>query len=422
MSLHPTVLRFSLVMTCLLATGAAAVADEWPTWRGPYGNGVASDGDYPISWTPEKNVVWKVKLDGRGASTPIVWGDRIFLTLGHDEKNVLMCLDRAGKTLWQVDLGQERGGKHRKASGSNPSCVTDGETVYAYFKSGDLAAVDFSGRVLWQHNLQSEFGEDTLWWDLGTSPVLSQRDVIVAVMQTGPSYLAAYDKATGKLNWKSDRNLGAPQEAAQSYSTPVVATVGGQEQIFVVGADHATAHDASNGGEIWRVGGLNPTQNGFFRSISSPVVADGLLVAPYARGGSLTVIRLGGKGDVTRSHIAWSKEGIGADVPTPVVHEGRVYVCNDKGPVTCLDLRTGKVLAQTDEKSRTGFSSSPILAGRHLYMTSEDGTTTIRDTTDLKVIGTGTLDEPTVATPVLVDGQILLRTYEHLYCIGGGKG
>lgn len=408
------------VATFVLGLAAAASAANWPGWRGPASNGVAPEGKYPVAWTQSENVNWKVTLEGRGASTPIVWGEQIFITLGRDGKNVLQCFDRAGKKQWEVVAGSEKAGKHQKASGSNPSATTDGKHVYAYFKSGDLVCTDMQGKVVWQKNLQKEFGDDTLWWDLGTSPVLTSADVVVACMQTGPSYLAAFDKATGKLHWKADRNLGAPEEAAQSYSTPVVVNEGGAETIYVLGADHATGHSAENGKELWRVGGLNPTNHKYFRSISGPAVSDGVMIAPYARGATVTAIRLGGTGDVTKTHVLWSKDNIGADVPTPVAHGSKVYVCTDKGKVACLNIKTGEVLAQVElEKHRTGYSSSPVLANGKLYVTREDGKTYVLDAElDLKVMSENELGEQVVATPVFVDGKILLRSFTSLYSIG----
>ena len=227
---------------CLIAALASPLlAGDWPNWRGPGYNGVASGTGYPTEWSATKNVAWKVQLPGKGSSTPVVWGQHIFLTSGSgaDGKNTLLAFNRDGKELWRVLIGSERAGKNKKASGSNPSCVTDGEHVFTYFKSGDLACVDFKGKIVWQTNLQAKYGEDTLWWDLGTSPVLTKAHCVVTVMQTGPSYLAAFEKATGKVAWKEDRNLGAPEEAAQSYSTPVVLNDKGKETLVVLGASSA---------------------------------------------------------------------------------------------------------------------------------------------------------------------------------------
>jgi hypothetical protein len=185
------------VLVYLVFVSVAAAAN-WPNWRGPGYDGVAPGEGFPTEWSATKNVLWAVDLPGKGASTPVVWGGRIVLTCAIEGDNGVVCLDRSGKLLWRQTIGTEIPGKNAKASGCNPSTVTDGERFYAYFKSGDLACLDFEGSVLWQQNLQKMYGKDTLWWDVGTSPVLTRDFVVVAVMQSGPSYLAAFDKKPGK--------------------------------------------------------------------------------------------------------------------------------------------------------------------------------------------------------------------------------
>jgi outer membrane protein assembly factor BamB len=409
--------------TALLLGIAISCAANWPSWRGPTTNGVAPEGSFPTKWSTTENVAWKVSLPGKGASTPIVWERQIFLTYGKNGKNILACLNWDGKTQWEAEVGNERSGKHRKATGSNPSAVTDGKSIFVYFKSGDLACVDFRGSTVWHVNLQKNYGEDTLWWDLGTSPVLTKDCVVVAVMHTGPSYLAGFHKESGNEVWKVERDLGAPMEAAQSYSTPVVVeNAAGEQTIYVLGADHITAHRGDNGQELWRVGNLNPKQEKFFRSIASPVIIDDLIIAPYARGSSLTAVKTDGSGNVTKTNVAWFKDDLGADVPTPAAHAGRVYVCRDREELVCLDAKSGReIWRQPLERHRTQFSSSPILAGGKIYVTREDGKTFVveqqGDTS--KLVATNELnEEPVVATPVFVDGRILLRTPDHLYAIG----
>lgn len=414
-------MRLIAALCWTMLVSAPVWADNWTNWRGSTCTGVASGKGYPTDWSDSRNVVWKVELPGRGSSTPVVWDDRIFLTSGADGQNSVVTYNWKGEECWRKSIGPEKPGKHAKASGCNSSCVTDGTSVFAYFKSGDLACLDFAGKILWRMNLQEKFGADTLWWDLGTSPVLTKRYCVVAVMQTGGSYLVAIDKVTGEVGWKVDRNLNAPEEAAQSYSTPVVVTDNGQEMIIVLGADHVTAHRADTGAEVWRVGGLNPTQHRYFRSIASPAVLDGIVVAPYARGDSVTGIKLGGNGDVTATHVIWRKKGDGPDVPTPAISDGRAYILSDKGVLTCVETITGnKLWSGQTEKHRHGFSASPVLADGKIYITREDGKTFVLAQGDeFKILAENELDgAQTVASPVLVNGQILLRTDAHLYCIG----
>ena len=417
----------SFTLSALLLSTSVAMSGDWPGWRGPHGNGSADGVGYPVEWSAEKNLVWKHELGGRGASSPVVAGDRIVVTTTVDGQNKVACLGMDGQPQWTKTLGAAVDGKPGKdGTGANPSAATDGESVFVYFKSGDFGCFSLGGDLKWQQNLQDKFGEDTLWWDLGTSPVLTKDAVVVACMHSGPSYLAAFAKGDGSLLWKQDRNLGAPEEAAQSYATPVVVDDAGREVIVVLGADHVTTHDAADGQEIWRLGGLNPTNHSYFRSIASAAVADGIVVAPYARGESLTAIRMGGEGDVTATHILWANQATSADVPTPAIANGRVFNCRDngdsRGTIDCLDLLTGKTIWSGQlPKNRHTYRSSPIVADGRLYVTRQDGTVFVLDAagTEFKVLAENSVaDEHTVATPVFVDGKILLRTDTNMYLIG----
>jgi outer membrane protein assembly factor BamB len=419
----------SFVLLFLVAT--AANAADWPGWRGPHGTGVAEGSGYPVSWSADSNVAWKFPIQGIGASTPAVTADLIFFTSTVDNQNQIFCVGMDGKQKWTKSLGKSIEGKPGKdGTGANPSPVTDGERVYVYFKSGDVGCFSLDGELQWQKNVFQQFAEvtnETLWWDLGTSPVLIDGGVVVTMMHSGPSYLAAFNRTDGQLLWKQDRNTDAPREAAQSYTTPVVTTnPDGRQVIVVTGADYVTCHDAANGKELWRVGTLNPSGNEYFRSISSSVADEGIVVAPYARGGTLTAIRMGGSGDVTDSHVIWTNQDTSADVPTPTIANGRVYVLRDvqqdRGTIDCLELQTGKTIWSGQlERHRMTFRSSPIFADGKLYATRQDGTVFVLDAVgdEFKVLGQNKIgDEHTVATPVFVDGKILLRTQDNLYLIG----
>ena len=408
--------RALFVTLCCLAP---CLGGDWSHWRGPHDNGTAVGSGYPLEWAEDAHVVWRAPLPGPGASTPIVVDGGIFLTAADEGKNALMRYDLQGEEVWRRHVNEIADAKHRKATPCNSSPVSDGRHVVAYFKSGDLACFRLNGDLVWQKNLQEEYGANTLWWDLGTTPLLEDGRVIVTCQQTGPSYLAAFDVETGDLVWKQSRQFPAPEEANQSYTTPAVMQVGDHKLLVIVGADHITAHRLADGEEVWRVGDLNPEQNAYFRSIASPVVAGDLLVAPYARGTTLTAVRPDGQGDVTDTHVAWQLEGHSADVPTPAFHDDKVYVLGDRGEVFCLDANSGEeVWSQQLEKSRTAFSSSPIIAEGRLYAVREDGITFVLDAVSGELLARNELPGLTVATPVFIDGKILLRSVEALYLIG----
>ena len=406
-------------------------ADSWPQWRGPSQNGVAQGDDFPVRWSETQGVSWRTDLPGLGGSTPVIAKDIAYLTAGVDGKNMLMAFNvETGEQLWEVSIGIDRGNKHRKGSGSNPSPVVDGDRVVAYFRSGDLASVDSTGKVRWSTNLQSLFGEDTLWWDLGSSPVLTKSAVVIAVMQSGPSYLVAFDKDSGKPLWKSDRMLGAPEEAAQSYSTPLAVSVNGEEAIAVMGADHLTLNRARVGKLLGQLGGFNPNQEQYWRSISSPVADGSLILCPYARGGTLTAVDMDsladGKG---KDAILWFRDDLGSDVPTPAADQGRGYVVADgkgsKGTITCINLKSGQTEWAVElPKSRGGYSSSPLVAGNHLYVTQENGTTFVIGPLDQQqpaIVSRNAIDDDdpfTVASLAPFAGSLLLRSRHKLYRIG----
>ncbi len=408
----------------LMPVSPIPAAELWSQWRGTAQDGAAPAGDFPTQWTEEQAVKWSIDLAGTGGSTPVLADNKLFLTCGVDGKNHIQCYDVAtGKQLWSVDAGADKGGKHRKGSGANPSPVTDGKQVFGYFRSGNVVATDTNGKVLWTRNLQAEFGEDTLWWDLGTSPLLTDDALVIAVMQTGPSYVVALNKQTGDVLWRTERVLDAPEEAAQSYATPLLTEIDGQPIVAVMGADHLTLHRLNDGKEVGRLGGFNPAAERYFRSISSPVIAGDIIICPYARGATLTGVNMKslmqGAGDKA---IVWFRDDLGADVPTPAARDGRVYVCGDKGVVTAINAQDGETLWEVKlPASRHAFSSSPLLAGDKLYLTREDATTFVVGpvTGDkAKVVAENPLKdtEPfTVASLVPYESGFVLRTRGRLY-------
>lgn len=413
------------VLTLILLTAMGASARNWPQWRGPEGNGVAPDGSYPVKFTAEKDLLWKAALPGKGGSTPIVWNDRIVITSGVGEgaegEDGVLCFDWSGQQLWSVKLGRQVPGKHRSGSGSCPSAVTDGQRIFAYFKSGTLAALDFNGKILWQTNLQQRYGKNTLWWDLGTSPVLADGKVVVAVMHSGASYLVAFEPSTGEELWKVDRNFTCPEESDHSYTTPIVYQEHGRTALLIWGADHLTSHDAATGAMLWQCGGFNPEQKKAWRVISSPVISGGIALVPYGRDQNVAGVRVGGSGDVTAANRLWEKSGIGTDGATPAARDGRAYILNFQGKLWCLDILTGTELWKSDLPQGKGmFYSSPALAGDKLYFCREKGSVYVYQITPtgVQLLNETQFDDSFVASPVLIQDKILLRGEKNLYCIG----
>jgi len=417
-----TLVVFALVLTysqhVLLAT------ENWPQWRGPFGTGVAAAGDYPIKFSDTENVAWKLRLPGKGTSTPAVWDGQIFVTCGIDGQDAVLCYDTQGKELWRKLLGKERPGKNPHASGSNPSPVTDGKHIVAYFKSGTLACFTLDGQEKWKVNLQKKYGKDTLWWDLGTSPVLVGNRVIVAVVQAGDSYLAAFDINSGNVAWKTARQYQCPVECDQTYSTPQVAHVDDRDVLITWGADHLTGHDAATGKLLWECGAFNPDGHGNWRTIASPTVAGDVAVVPFGRGKFLRGVRLGGQGDITESNKLWEKDSIGNDVPTSAARDGKLYLLSDTGHLACLELASGKELWSADlPKSRHRYYASPTLAGDKLFCAREDGTVFVGEVSDsgFKQLAANEMGDNIFATPVAIRGGLLLRSDENLYMIGANR-
>jgi outer membrane protein assembly factor BamB len=304
--------------------------------------------------------------------------------------------------------------------------VTDGEHLVVYYKSGTLACLDVNGQEKWKLNLQDKYGKDTLWWDLGTSPILVGGRAVVAVMQEGPSYLIAVDLKSGEVAWKQDRQYETERESDQAYTTPRVVQVDGKDVIVTWGADHLTGHDAATGKLLWESGGFNPDNRGMWRVIASATIADGIAVVPYGRGEHLAGVRIGGDGDVTKSNRVWDKEGVrvGADVTSPVVANGKVYLLSDgrrdSGWVTCRDIQTGNELWSFKlPRRRETYYASPVLAGDKLYCTHQLGTVFVGRVSDngFELLAENEMGETIIATPVPIRGALLIRGEEHLFWV-----
>ena len=396
---------------------------DWPRWRGPQDNGSTEFGTYPVKFDAA-NMLWRAPLPGKGCSTPIVWQQTIYVTAPVDGNDALLAFDWSGKQRWQATFGEQNEGKHRNGSGSNASPVTDGENLFVYFKSGTLAAVNLDGSVRWKTNLVERFGQDTLYWDHGTSPVLTEKYVVMARMHHGESWLAAFDKATGDMVWKVARNYETPQEGDHGYATPLVIQHAGKQALLVWGAQHLTIHDTADGSVLWSCGNFNPESDKLWPSISTPVIVGDMAIIAFGRNDRgkprLHGIHLGGSGDVTEANHIWKRDDVGTFVPSPVVWKGRVYLVRDRGEVECLDSATGKTIwSDTFPSNRASYYASPLIANGILYAPREDGVVFVASVADdkFKLLAENDMEEPVIGSPVPASDRLFIRGEKHLFCL-----
>src|SRR5437773_4128797 len=419
--------RGVVVLVCIWTAGAPVRAENWPQWRGPAQNGVSAEKNLPVRWSKTENITWTLDLPAWSGSTPIVWGDRIFLNVAEDLKRregdnlFLWCVDRNnGAVMWKRPLG---GGNHQeqKQNMSTPSPVTDGRAVWAMTGTGILKGFDFDGRELWARDIQADYGRFGLNWGYGSSPLLHGDSLFVQVLHgmrtDDPSYLLRIEKLTGKTVWRVERPTNARAESPDAYTTPALLQYGNATEIVLTGGDVVTGHDPATGKELWRANGLNPSNDGNYRIVASPVTYGDLIVAP-TRQRPMLVLKAGGRGDVTRSHVLWSF-GNGPDVPTPVTDGTYLYVINDRGIMWCLESRTGKEIYGRKRLTPATYSGSPVLADGKIYVTNEDGkTVVVRAGSAFEVLAENDLDDYTLSSPAVSEGQIFIRTAKRLYCIG----
>jgi outer membrane protein assembly factor BamB len=416
-----------LLAACLLwltSLGFGKELIDWPSWRGAQGTGSVAGSGYPEKFGADK-YLWRTALPGKGCSTPIIHGERIYVTSPADGKDAVLAYDLAGNEQWRTVFEQENPGKHRNGSGSNASPITDGKAVFVFFKSGTFAALELDGKVRWKTNLVERYGKDTLFWDHGTSPVVTEKYVVMARMHQGESWLAAFDKASGELVWKVARNYTTPTECDHGYSTPIVLQHGGRESILVWGAEHLTIHDATNGSVTWSCGNFNPEGNKLWPAIAMPAIVGETAVIAYGRNDRGTPrlfgIKLTGTGDVTETNHAWKRTDVGTFVPSPVVYKDRVILVRDRGEVECLEPATGKTIwTGAFPKHRTNFYASPLIAGDKLYAPREDGVVFVASLADdqFQLLSENKMDESVIASPVPLGKRILLRGEKHLFCVG----
>jgi outer membrane protein assembly factor BamB len=413
--------------TGIVAVAAAATlsAENWPQWRGPALNGVSAEKGLPLKWNEHENIAWKLPMPGRSGSTPIIWGENIFLNVGTADGSgdlELWALDRnSGRTLWK---GHIAGGNHieRKQNMSSPSPVTDGQTVWVMTGVGMLKAFDFKGKELWARDIQKDYGRFGLNWGYASSPLLHEGQLYVQVLHgmktDDPSYVMKIDGKSGKTVWKVNRPTRAIQESPDSYTTPALLRYGKATEIVITGGDVVTGHDPGDGKELWRMDGLNPQNNPFNRIIASPLVVGDIVIAP-TRERPMLAIKAGGRGDITATHRLWSFNN-GPDVPTPVSDGTLLYSVTDRGVAYALDVQSGKVVYGPERLKPDSYSASPVLAEGKIYVTSEnEGLTSVyRAGPKFELLAENPLHDYTLSSPAVSEGQIFIRTTGHLWAIG----
>ena len=432
---RPT-LRTLAVLTAL-ALGGAAGAGNWPQWRGPAGNGVSGETGLPLKWSASDGIVWKCPLSGKGASTPAVWGDAVFVTTQEGDALSLLRVDAGtGRVVWsrrvgtgeppraplRAKTGDER--RHQKFHAlhnlASPSPVTDGEVVVAHFGNGDLAAYDADGKLLWRHNLQNEQGDYTIWWGHANSPVLVGGLVVSACVQDSladvggrsPSYLVAHDLRTGEQRWLTPRKTTATAEECDAYTTPVVRQAGSRNELVVMGGNQLDAYDPATGKQLWYLPGLRGG-----RTVTGPTVADGLVFATQGKGGPLLAVRPVASGELSADAVAWKHTQGTSDSSTPVVSAGLLFWITDGGLAHCCDARTGEM--KWKERLPGDYKASPVAAEGRVYFLNRSGLcTVVAASSEFTRLAANQVGGETIASPAVAGGRIYLRALSALYCLG----
>jgi len=415
-----------------------ASAGNWPQWRGPDGSGISNEKNLPSEWSPTKNIKWKTAIEGRAHSSPIVWGNRVFLTtaiegpvvpgakavkhmdgdkeyvhpdsVGADRKHTfkVLCLDRdTGKIVWESTAweGTPYDNRHRKGSYAASTPATDGKMVYAFFGTEGLYAYDFKGKLAWKAQLGNLA---TVGMGTGTSPILFDNLIIVQCDEESgaASFIVALDKKTGKEVWRTSRKVQV------SWSTPLLARTSTRAELIASGAEAVVAYDPATGKELWHHKGVESN------AIPSPVANNEMvfLVAGFPTKIAMA-IRLGQSG--TPGEV-WTYAKGTAYVPSPILYGDYLYLTTDRGILTCLDARTGEVKYEGGRiPIPATFTASPVAFEGKILMTSEDGDTfMVKAGPKHEILGTNSVGEPVYASPAIADGRIFIRGERNLYCIG----
>lgn len=432
----------SFAALSISAVVAPAEGQNWPSFRGQFATGVADGQDLPVSWNVEtgENVRWKAPIPGMGHSSPVVWGDRVFVTTAVAAGEVklvlgdrggidmsgdtgaqswrIYCLDRRnGEILWSKEVysGKPRASRHVKSSHANSTPATDGRTVVAIFGSQGMVALDMEGNERWRWDLgvldPGLFGDPYSSWGYGSSPVIGGDRVFVQVDRHRGSFLAAFDLASGKEIWKVRR------DEKPVWATPTLHTDGERTQLIVLGGDYDRGYDPATGEELWR----------FRRDLevktTTPIVAGDLIILSGGyRGKPLYAIKSAARGDVSGrakkgEYLAWTSGSGGPYTSTPVVYGDHVHFARNIGVVTVLSLATGELVYR--ERLKSTFSASPVASDGKIYLAGEQGVVTvIKAGPEFEVLGSSDMGEPCMATPAISQGALFVRTRGHLYSIG----
>jgi outer membrane protein assembly factor BamB len=392
---------------------------RWPGWRGLGSQGIASAGSPAVNFAPDRSLRWKADIPGFGNSSPVVWDGLVLLTSSLDSTRpptlVVIALDRhSGKLLWQSTAGQGAGSTHGKNGYASATVATDGTRIFAFFGSAGLFCFDVSGKRLWRAGL----GRLDKNWGTAASPVLYKKYVIQLCDSADHSYLAAFDRDTGRRVWY------APRASDGCWSTPVVVPAhsdhGPRTELIVNGTGDSSggmviAYDPDNGQELWRVRGTS--------EIVTPTIlaGGGLVFSTSGRNGPILAIRPGGSGDVTANRLVWKANRGGPYVPTGLVYRHRLYVLTDQGNLVSYDPGNGQRIWGT--RLRGSFTTSLVAADGRIYAANEQGTFYVVAAADhFQLLATNRLDEQCLATPAIADGDLFVRTAGHLYCVEASDG
>jgi outer membrane protein assembly factor BamB len=405
--------RGLLTLALVFAVGAGVRASDWPAFRGPTGQGHSDERDLPVEWSESRHVTWKVPVPGRGWSSPVVANGRIWLTTatrGPEASLRLIAFDAStGETVLDREVFSLRQARllNSKNSFASPTPIVDGDRVYVHFGFAGTAALTLSGDVVWT----ARFGCQTQHGD-GGSPVLHGDLLIFSCDGFDTAFIVALDTRTGMARWQKSRS----PPWSQAYTTPIIIGVGGRDQVISVGAYRTVAYDPESGREIWRVGYADG-----FSNVPAPVFGQGLVfIATGFQQPSVIAVRADGTGDVTPTHVAWTRSRGAPLTPSPLVVGEELYLVSDTGVASCVEARTGRQLWQ----ARLGgnYSASPVYADGRIYFQSEEGVTTvIAAGSEFRTLAVNRLDGQILASLAVSDGAIVIRTGTHLYRIDSAE-